>query len=148
MKIWVGLLCLTMAMMSSATAIAGGLSPNDLKRIGYDQHIGQPISAGLTLQESDNRTVALGDLFNTKPTLLVLGYYHCPMLCTLINDGLIQALHELPLSVGEAFDIVDLSIDPREAPALAISKKIEYVKAYGRPGADADWHFLVGNETT
>jgi protein SCO1/2 len=139
-------LCLTTAIVLWHPAIARGLSPDDLKRIGYDQHIGQPISPGLTFQESDNRTIAFGELFNSKPTLLVLGYYHCPMLCTLINDGLIESLQELRFDVGRDFNVVNLSIDPNETPSVAAAKKKEYLKRYGRAGAKDGWHFLTGNK--
>lgn len=148
MMIWVRWLCLTTAIVSSSTVVARGLSPDDLKRIGYDQHIGQPISAGLTFQESDNRTIALGELFNTKPTLLVLGYYHCPMLCTLINDGLIESLQELRFNIGRDFNVINLSIDPHETPAVAAAKRAEYLKRYGRAGAAEGWHFLTGDKQT
>ena len=136
----------TAALLFTSTVLA--LTPKELGQVNFEQKIGQQISGDLTFHDSDGTSFRFREHFGRRPILLVLGYYHCPMLCTLINNGLIQALHELPLSVGEAFDIVDLSIDPREAPALAASKKIEYVKAYGRPGADADWHFLVGSEMT
>ncbi|CAN5609189.1 SCO family protein [soil metagenome] len=135
-------------MFVLAQVATAELSPEALKRIGSDQHIGQTISRGLIFQESDGRTVALGDLFNTKPTLLVLGYYHCPMLCTLINDGLIASLQELRFDVGRDFNVINVSIDPHETPAVAAAKKVKYLKRYGRPGAAAGWHFLTGEAQT
>ena len=141
------LLGLTMlAFFAPAGPVAAELSQADLKRITYDQHIGQPISPGLTFQDSSGRRVALGDLFNSKPTLLVLGYYHCPMLCTLINDGMIEALQELRSNVGRDFNVINLSIDPHETAAVAAIKKRQYLKRYGRDGAAEGWHFLTGSE--
>lgn len=136
------LLFLTVAFVTTAA----GLSPEDMKRIGYDQHIGQQISRSLTFEDSNKQTVAFGDLLNPRPTLLVLGYYHCPMLCTLINDGLIESLQELRFDVGRDFNVINLSIDPNETPEVAAAKKVEYLKRYGRPGAAAGWHFLSGSE--
>ena len=130
----------------SLRAASGTLAPNELKRIGYDQHIGHEISRDLNFRDASNRRVALGDLRNTKPTLLVLGYYHCPMLCTLINDGLIEALQELRLTVGRDFNVINVSIDPNETPEVAAAKKREYLKRYGRAGAEGGWHFLTGEE--
>lgn len=139
---------LTTALIFFGASPGRGLSPDDLKHIRYDQHIGQAISPGLTFQESDKRSVMLGDLFKTKPTILVLGYYQCPMLCTLINDGMIEALQELRFDVGRDFNVINVSIDPHEGPALAAAKKVEYLKRYGRPGAAVGWHFLTGREET
>ena len=48
--------------------------------------------------------------------ILVLGYYRCPMLCTMINDGLINALENLRANAGADFDVVELSIDPDKHP--------------------------------
>ncbi len=129
-------------------ASAFALAPNELNRIGYDQHIGQPISSDLTFHDAANRTVSLGQLWKSKPTLLVLGYYHCPMLCTLINDGLIESLQELPFKVGKEFNVINVSIDPNETPEVAAVKKKEYLKRYGRAGAEAGWHFLTGDKQT
>ncbi|MEP7071669.1 MAG: SCO family protein [Verrucomicrobiota bacterium] len=127
---------------------ASALGPNELKRIGYDQHIGQPISRDLIFRDARKRTVSLGQLLNAKPTLLVLGYYHCPMLCTLINDGLIESLQELHLDVGKDFNVINVSIDPNETPEVAAAKEREYLKRYGRPGAEGGWHFLTGEKQT
>ena len=120
--------------------------PNELKQITFDQNIGQQISRDLIFRDSDGTKFQLGAHFERKPMLLVLGYYHCPMLCTLINDGLIEALQELRVDVGNDFDVINVSIDPRETPKLAAGKKTEYLKRYGRPGAKNGWHFLTGDE--
>jgi protein SCO1/2 len=124
---------------------ANAVSPNELNKIRFDQHIGQQISPGLNFRDETGRIVRLGDYFNDKPTLLVLGYYRCPMLCTLINDGLIGSMQELRFDVGKAFNIINVSIDPKETPAAAAAKKKEYLKRYGRHGAARGWHFLTGD---
>jgi protein SCO1/2 len=121
------------------------LSKDEIRRIGFDQHIGQQISRNLMFEDAAGKRVAMGDLMNSKPTLLVLGYYHCPMLCTIINDGLIESMQELRLNVGRDFNVIEVSIDPNETPELAAGKKLEYLKRYGRPGAAPGWHFLTGD---
>jgi protein SCO1/2 len=132
--------------MAASTSADTSLSPSDLQRITYDQHLGQRLSPGLMFQESDRKHVALADLFNDKPTLLILGYYHCPMLCTLINDGLIESLQELRFDVGRDFNVIELSIDPNETPEVGAAKKREYLKRYGRAKAENGWHFLTGDD--
>lgn len=124
------------------------LGPGDLKQVQFDQKIGQQISRGLIFRDSDGSTSTLIARLGNKPTLLIFGYYHCPMLCTLINDGLINALQQLRLDVGKDFNVIEVSIDPRETPALAAVKKIQYLKRYGRRGAAAGWHFLTADEAT
>jgi protein SCO1/2 len=141
-------LCLLLFVLIAFSAPALAISPNDLSRIGYDQHIGQQISRELSFETSEKRTVTIGQLLNTKPTLLVPGYYHCPMLCTLINDGLIESLQELRFDIGKDFNVVNVSIDPNETPAVAAAKKEEYLRRYGRHGAADGWHFLTGDKQT
>ncbi|MGB9475326.1 MAG: SCO family protein [Candidatus Udaeobacter sp.] len=125
---------------------ARALTPGDLSRVTFEQHPGVQISADLVFHDQNDQPFRLGDHFGKQPTILVLGYYRCPMLCDLINDGLIQALHELPLSVGRDFQIIDVSIDPGETAKSAAQKKSEYLRQYGRSGAADAWHFLVGDK--
>jgi len=49
-------------------------------------------------------------------------------------------------SVGVDYDIITLSIDPRDTVAAAAEKKAAMVGSYGRPEAAKGWHFLVGDE--
>jgi protein SCO1 len=122
------------------------LTPGDLSRVTFEQHPGVQISPDLVFRDQNDQPFRLGDHFGNQPTILVLGYYRCPMLCSLINDGLIHALPELPLDIGRDFQVIDVSIDPAETAAAAAQKKSEYLRQYGRPGAADAWHFLVGNE--
>jgi protein SCO1/2 len=55
-------------------------------------------------------------------------------------------LRKVSFNIGEQFEVVTVSFDPRETPDLAAAKKSTYVKAYNRPGAEAGWHFLTGDE--
>jgi protein SCO1/2 len=78
----------------------------------------------------------------------VLGYYQCPMLCTLVLNGLVESAADLKWSIGREFEVVDVSINPNESSTLAAAKKRAYLKRYGRSGAAAGWHFLTGNENS
>jgi protein SCO1/2 len=90
--------------------------------------------------------VTLGSLFGHRPVVLALVYYECPMLCTEVLNGLVSALQTISFNAGNEFDIVVVSFDPGETPALAAQKKALYVKRYGRPGAETGMHFLTGRE--
>ncbi len=124
------------------------LGPNDLSRLTFDQHPGQQISPDLVFRDENNRPFRLGDHFSNQPTILVLGYYRCPMLCTMINDGLIGALQNLRESVGRDFQVIDLSIDPGDTAFAAAAKKALYLRRYGRGGAAEGWHCLVGDKNS
>jgi protein SCO1 len=125
---------------------AFALTPGDLSRVKFKQHPGYQISRDLVFRNENNQPIKLGDLFGEKPVILVLGYYRCPMLCTTINDGLINALENLWASAGADFQVVDISIDANENAAAAMAKKSLYLRRYGRSGAAGGWHCLVGEQ--
>ena len=65
--------------------------------------------------------------------ILALVYYECPMLCTQVLNGLTSALGVLKFSVGQEFDIVTVSFDPKETPELAAAKKAAYWSGTSAP---------------
>jgi protein SCO1/2 len=137
---------LVLPLVLVAIVRAHGLTPGDLSHVKFEQHPGQQLSGDLVFQDENGRALKLGELFGKRPVILVPGYYRCPMLCTMINDGLINALENLRANVGSDFDVVDLSIDPNEKPNAAAEKKALCVRRYGRTGAAAGWHCLVGSK--
>jgi protein SCO1/2 len=90
--------------------------------------------------------VNLTDYFGKRPVVLVFAYYDCPMLCTLAINGLSSALNVLSLNPGADFEIVTISIDPRDTPAAAALKKAGYLDRYKRAGAAEAWHFFTGDQ--
>jgi protein SCO1 len=139
-------LATTMILMFSFAGPLFGLSPGDLSRVTLEQHPGLQLSHDLVFRDENAQQFRFGSLAGKQPTVLVPGYYRCPMLCPLINDGLIQALQDLRASVGRDFQVVDFSIDPGDTPADAARKKSEYLRRYGRTGASEGWHCIVGDQ--
>jgi protein SCO1/2 len=68
------------------------------------------------------------------------------MLCTEVLNGLTSALKVIRFVPGNQFEVVTLSIDPRETPQLAANKKEMYIKKLGNPNAAQGWHFLTGEQ--
>ena len=81
--------------------------------------------------------MSLGDYFGARPVVLAFVYYECPMLCTQVLNGLTTSLTVLDETVGREFDVVAVSFDPRETPALASGKKKSYLDRYKRPESAA-----------
>jgi protein SCO1/2 len=118
--------------------------PPGLKNVGIEQRLNQQIPPALPFRDETGKSVQLGDYFGKKPMILNLVYYQCPMLCGEVLSGLESALRVLKFDVGKEFDVLTVSFDPKETPEMASSKKAEYLKRYGRPGAAQGWHFLTG----
>jgi protein SCO1/2 len=120
--------------------------PGLLGRIGIDQRLNEQVPLDLAFVDENGRDVRLGDYFGKRPVLLALVYYECPMLCTQVLNGVTGALKVLNFDVGKEFDVVAVSINPREGPGLAAAKKQAYVERYGRPETADGWHFLTGRD--
>ena len=87
----------------------------------------------------------LGAAFDgTKPVVLALVYYDCPMLCGLILSGMAKAMRQNGLELGKDYGAVTISFDPDERPALAAERRRGYLQSMGRSDAGADWPFAVG----
>lgn len=122
--------------------------PGALAKIGIDQKIGQQLPLDLTFRDEEGREVKLGQFFGARPVVLALAYYDCPMLCTQVLNGMSGALKTLSFDAGKDFDVVVVSIDPRDNFRLAANKKAAYVERYGRPQTAAGWHFLTGTDAS
>jgi protein SCO1 len=120
--------------------------PAPLREIGFDQNIGQRVPLDTVFRDEAGRPVRLGEYFGRRPVVLVFAYYDCPMLCTLVINGLSSALAVVSLNPGRDFEIVTVSFDPRDTPATASVKKAAYLERYKRAGAAEGWHFLVGDQ--
>jgi protein SCO1/2 len=122
------------------------VKPKGLENVGIEQHLGEQLPLDLPFRDESGRAVRLGDYFGSKPVVLSFVYYRCPMLCPELLVGLESALKVLNFKVGDQFEIITVSIDPRDTPELAAAKKASILSRYKRPGAEAGWHFLTGDE--
>lgn len=123
-----------------------GTRPDLLKDVGIDQKLNNSVPLDLVFRDEHGQPVELGQYFGSKPVVLTLVYYNCPMLCTQVLNGLDRGLKALPMEIGKDFNVVTVSIDPTEKPVLAEAKQALYTGIYGRPGAAQGWHFLTGDE--
>ena len=136
------LLCLS----GAPTAVqAQGPTPNILRDVKFEQLMDAQVPLDAQVRTEDGQLVSFGSLLNNKPTVLTLNYLHCKNLCPIILDTVVGALADLPMSIGKDYNVITLSIDPRELPALAASKKKQYVRMYARDGAENGWHFLTSD---
>ena len=119
-------------------------APGLLGAVAFEQRLNEAVPLDVAFRDESGAPVRLGEYFGQKPVILTLNYYECPMLCPLVLEGLLQSLRVLAFTIGEQFDIVTVSIDPSESPALAAAAKARYLHEYGRPAAADGWHFLTG----
>lgn len=139
------LLCVAV-FLASGVSRAQTARPALLTDVGIDQKLNEQVPFNLSFRDDTGNPVRLREYFGEKPVILSLVYYDCPMLCTQVLNGLERSLQGISLDVGKQFDVVTLSINPRETPGLAAVKKRIYAGMYGRRLAEQGWHFLTGEE--
>jgi len=118
--------------------------PPYLENVGIEQHLDAQVPPDLAFVDDTGRAVKLGDYFGKKPLILNLVYYNCTMLCGEALAGLTGAMRLVKFDVGNEYDVITVSFNPRETPEIAAEKKKDYLKRYGRPGAASGWRFLTG----
>jgi protein SCO1/2 len=145
------LLVVTLLAASAAAQMNNGIMappantrPPRLENVGIEQHLDTQVPPDLTFRDETGKTVKLRDYFGHKPLILNLVYYNCTMLCGEALAGLSSAMRLVKFDVGNEFDVITVSFDPRETPEMAAAKKKDYVARYGRANAAAGWHFLTG----
>jgi len=150
--------CLALLALASGVAAAdpSGLEPQHeapvadgrpapLREVAIDQRLDASVPLDLPFRDESGAPVTLARYFGKRPVILSLVYYECPMLCTLVLNGLVRALRTLTFEPGREFEVVTVSFDPRDTAELAAKKKATYLAEYGRAGAAEGWHFLTGD---
>ncbi|WP_074655902.1 SCO family protein [Terriglobus roseus] len=158
-----GLLALTLGLLCSALPSRSQVSsygdkqtgseygnelPAVLKGAAIDQHLNTTLP-GVPFVDETGKPVNTADYFgHGKPAVLALVYFKCPMLCSEELDGLVQSLAMVHLDPSKDFNVLVISIDPTDTPAEAAKKKALYTRRYARPGTEAGWHFLTGQQAS
>jgi protein SCO1/2 len=141
------LLLMCAFLLPAAPALAdGGPSDSIVDKVGFDQRLNEQVPFDLMFHDETGALVRFGSYFGTKPVVLMLGYLGCPNLCSIVSKGMVASFNQLAFNIGEQFNVVSVSIDPRETPDIAATKKTEYLRDYNRPNAEKGWHFLTGEE--
>jgi protein SCO1/2 len=123
--------------------------PPAIATIDIDEHLGQPLPLSLAFTDQDGRALRSNELFEDgRPVVMVLTYFRCPMLCDLVQQGLVASLRATALRPGEDFRVVTVSIDPADTRGNAGLRRTGFVQAlgHGAPLPAAAWRVLIGGE--
>jgi protein SCO1 len=132
-----------------AVSTTSEVVPEEIRGVTITEKLGEKIDLSLQVTDESGNKVALATLFTThKPVLLSPMYYSCPGLCSFHFNGVIDALKKVDWNPGEKFQVVAFSFDAHENSELALKKKTNYMKLYGRPGTEKGFHFLTADQAT
>jgi len=117
------------------------------QKIDVIENLGDNIPLDTIFINENGNEVELRTFFNKEiPTVLTLNYFECPMLCTLVLNGLAESLKNLTLNAGDDFQVITIDINPNEKTLFANQKKKNYIKGFGLENMKNDWHFLTGDQ--
>lgn len=128
-----------------AHAEPGG--PEALQGTGVEEHVGARLPLETRFHTSQGRSVALGDVLgNGTPTLLVLAYNRCTMLCSLVLRGVMDLVQRSDWAPRRDVGLVWIGIDPRETADESARTQATVLQQIGYPDQPERWPFLVGTE--
>jgi protein SCO1/2 len=117
-------------------------------QISIAQKLNTQIPLDLIMRDEAGRVVRLEQYFGKRrPVLLNFVYYRCPMLCPMVLEGTTSSLTHLKFDIGNQFDVITVSIDPRDKAIDAAKLKEKSIRHYGRLDSAKGWHFLTAHET-
>lgn len=117
-------------------------------QISIAQKLNTQIPLDLQFRNERGEVVRLHELFRSgRPVLLNFVYFRCPMLCPMVLEGTTTSLTHLKFDIGREYDVLTISIDPRDTARTAAELKEKYVRRYGRLDAAKGWHFLTAHES-
>ncbi len=123
--------------------------PPLLEGVTIEQKLGHQLPADIPFVDDSGKPVKIGDYFGDKPVVLTMNYFECPQLCPLVLDGTLVSLGDIPYTMGKDYQVVSVSIDPREDYKIAAKSKAGFVQRFAHGGvAQSGWHFLTGTETS
>jgi len=135
--------------LSALGASAHELTPEQLGALKFEQRLGAQLPLDLAFRDQEGNPVALRQYMNgQRPVILTLNYFHCQNLCPLELEGLASALNGVSFTLGDEFDIVSVSIDPREGPSDATATRLRALRGYNRREDLRGWHVLTGDQVS
>jgi protein SCO1 len=119
----------------------------DFAGIGVDEHLGDAIDLSIPFLDHAGNPVTLADFVEgDRPVVLSFVYHSCPMLCSIVLDGLTTTLRETRLTLGNDYRVIAVSIDPRDTPERAAAARDRYLRQLAADAAPEAYAFLTGTQ--
>lgn len=143
-------LCATLLLTTASVCLAQPQTrprppPDLLQRVGFDQNLGAQVPLDASFRDASGKSVQLRELLHGKPALLVPGYYTCRNLCGAVRAGVANAVRRSGLVPDKQFNVLLVSIDPRDSAANARTAQGNDELVHPRAFV-AGWHYLSGAE--
>lgn len=151
-----------------ADAPEGRVRPSDLQTqdlpvqvrgLEVQERLGATLPLELQFVDHAGRTVMLGEYFpaasgrlmtgeRPRPSIIMMGYYGCPVVCPVVQDKILESLEKVDLTIGKDFNFLVFSFEPTESAAVAKGSRERAISGYGRSGTpevDRGFAYHAGN---
>jgi protein SCO1/2 len=115
------------------------------KHVGVDEQLGKKIALDITFRDEHDQDFNLGG-FIKKPTLILPVFFSCPQSCNIMLANLAQAINDIPLEPGKEYQLIALSFDAEDTPAVALQAKENYFRLIKKDFSREQWKFLTGDK--
>jgi protein SCO1/2 len=137
---------LLMSLLTGTLAQAQFARPAIARGVDLQQKLNSQIPLDLMFKDETGQAVPLRTYFGDKPVLLSLVYFKCASVCPMSMRETTQSLSRLPLKPGTDYNVLIVSFDPHDTPAVAAEQKLEYAQDFHRAGFGDGFHFLTGSQ--
>ncbi|MEK9728222.1 MAG: SCO family protein [Candidatus Margulisiibacteriota bacterium] len=117
--------------------------PYQFNDVGVNVTLNSTLTDNFILTDEFNKEINLKDIIQDKPTIINFVYLNCPLLCHLMLDGLANVIEESKYNIGKDYQIVTISIDPKETNKNLRAYKKKYLEQLN---INNGWQFLKGNQ--
>jgi protein SCO1/2 len=114
--------------------------------VDLQQKLNGQIPLDLVFKDETGKALPLRSYFGDKPVLLSLVYFKCPNVCPMSMQETTRSLSHLPLKPGTDYNVLIVSFDPQDTPAIAAEQKAKYARQFRRAGFGEGFHFLTGSQ--
>ncbi len=133
-------------LLTAAMGQAQFARPAIARGVDLKQKLNSQIPLDLVFKDETGEAQPLRTYFGDKPVLLSLVYFKCASVCPLSMRETTLALGRLPLKPGTDYNVLVVSFDPQDTPAIAAEQKLKYSKDFHQAGFGEGFHFLTGSQ--
>jgi len=114
--------------------------------VGVEEKLGNIIPEGIYFYNSKGEKVEIKELVSQKPTIIAPVYYTCTNVCNILQSQLTNILPQVKLEPGKDYQVLSVSFDSTETPALAANEKNNYMASLPNRFGEDSWQFLTGDK--
>ncbi len=133
-------------LLSASLGQAQYARPAIARGVDLKQKLNAQIPLDLVFKDESGQALPLRTYFGDKPVLLSLVYFKCASVCPMSMRETTRSLTRLPLKPGTDYNVLIVSFDPQDTPAIAAEQKLKYADDFHKAGFGEGFHFLTGNQ--